>query len=158
MHWASVFWKSDLSWGPSHPSNSNSHHYFSWESGRYFPRARKSSQQAGNWSSLRGNTEKLLTVLTHVDDSVWIPLWNLSLSRCWPLLASGTFYPVHMHTLSSLLLLLLEGWRGRGQAGDWGSCEERGAHQTPELFELRTHLLSLPESKEIPEPKATGWL
>lgn len=95
----------------------------------------ESSQQAGNWGLLRGNMEKLLTVLTHVDDSVWIPLWNLSLSRCWPQLGSGDLLlcsharPIFSAFAAAAAALQAGKRRGGGELRDGlveGEAAERG--------------------------------
>lgn len=125
----------------------------------------ESSQQAGNWGLLRGNMEKLLTVLTHVDDSVWIPLWNLSLSRCWPQLGSGDLLlcsharPI-FSAFAAAAAALQAGKGGRGSSGmGWwrGKLLKEGSHQGAELSELGTHLVCQLAIKRNKEPKAKWW-
>lgn len=111
-------------------------------------------------SSLRVNIEKLLTVLTHVDDSEWISLWIISLSRCWPQLGNGdVLLCSHVHPLFFALDAVdIHIGKGGSQAGwEMRKWPRDGYSQEEELSELRTHLVSSVGNKDKAEPKANGW-
>lgn len=111
-------------------------------------------------SSLRVNIEKLLTGLTHVDDSVWILLWIISLSRCWPQLSNGDLLLCsHVHPAFFALdaAAIHIGKKGSQAGWEMRKWPRDGSSQEAELSELRTHLVFPVGNKDKPEPKPNGW-